>query len=84
MTGVLLPPKSDLLALDFMAVMAIHIGLLKSIKATSQETLKNCVNMIINDVHVPLDSLISMLLFSTSSATNRMNLEESLDALETS
>lgn len=76
MTGVLFQLKSDLLALYFESMKAIHADLLKSIGAIFHEILNNCVNMIIIDEHVSLNSLISMLLFSMSSATNLVNLED--------
>lgn len=53
---------------------------LKSVEPTFYNTLKNCVNTIMTNEHVPLKSLVNMLLSSTSNVINLMSLEDTIDA----
>lgn len=57
---------------------SIRANLIKSVETTLYETLRDCVDTVMTDEHIPNEALTDMLLSSMSSATNLISLEESI------
>lgn len=74
---VLFPPKSNWQTIESASVWFIRTNLFKIVEAMFYETLVNCVDSVMTFEHIPSEALIDMLLFSMSSATNLIGLEES-------